>query len=106
LRAVQLVREPGEVEKDQKIHAKPEQRSREIQTLMAFFSVALYAIALLLFTEQAHARPLPATGCEHEGKFYKIGEEAYENTETKCNKVICSEQGVVIWDLCGPQPSQ
>ena len=33
MRAVQLVREPGEVEKDQKIHAKPEQRSREIQTV-------------------------------------------------------------------------
>lgn len=64
---------------------------------MTVFSVAFYALALLLVAEQLHARPgNPTTPnsvkCEYNGKIYDPGEEVWKD---KCSVAICGSDGIV-----------
>ena len=93
--------------------------------IMAFFSVALSAIALLQLPARIQARPAitavptytvtptPA-GCEYHGSFYQPGEVIYED---ECHGAKCAEfdpgrYGVLFWHkMCffsttsGPWPT-
>ena len=70
---------------------------------MAFLSVAFSIIAILLLTEQGHARPAisapptPSTpaGCEYDGKFFQPGEMVYKE---ECSSLMCTEYGLLISD--------